>query len=1729
MTRAVYGEEVTASTRSSSRRRSPPAPLEVTQLRPLRRKERAVLYRGRAAAGEPVIVEILVAPRASDFERLTHEYELTHEHRSAAVLRARCLTVHEGRPALVFEDFAGTPLVIRAPLAAREFLRIAERIAAAVSEIHRDGVVHKDLKPENILVESSTGAVKLTGFGLAVHLPLQPGDARAAGLEGSLPYMSPEQTGRMNRSVDGRSDLYSLGVVFFEMLTGRLPFDGADALEWIHSHVARPPPSPRSFEPSIAEPLATITLKLLAKAAEDRYQTAGGLVEDLARCRAQLLETGQIVSFPLATEDVSDSLQLPQRLYGRSRELARLEGALARVVSSGRPELVLVSGYAGVGKSTLVHELVRSVAGLHGLFLCGKCEQFGAPTLVVAQAFRVPVRELLGAGQRELDASRERLAQAIGPNARLVTEVVPELALVLGPQAELPALGPNEDEHRFQGAFTRFAAAFAGPARPLVVFLDDLQWADRASVRLVLHLVTALAAPVLIIGAYRDNELEARHPLLRAADELRSSEHFVEHLTVGPLLLEDLTALLADTLQQRCNAGLVRLAELLLTKTGGNPLFVIQLLRELARRGLLRFDHVAKNWTWDLERIARERYSDNVVDLMVKRLRQLPRRTLEILQLASVFGSTVGERLLSGISRRSAQMVHRDLHAALREGLLARGGDAYRFAHDRVQQAAYSLIPEMERPSHHARIGRLLLSDTPAAEVPERIFEIVNQLEAGRVELSDEEKDVLAELSLVAGRKARGAAAYDVASRYLTVGVSLLRPDVWEGPRADLAFALNLEHAQSEMLAGRCEEPRRLLQSLEARVQTKRQRADVARLATMLAMVSGDVPKAIAICLAALQHFGIAWTSQPIWEEVHRDFERLEALLGGRAIEELAELPAMVDPDVIALMDILTVLKAPAAHTEPTLFCLVACRMVTTSLVHGNASSSGFGYVLFGMVVAHFFDRWDEASHWARLASEVAARHTPLSDQGRIQMGVAASGVWSRPARENRVLFERALELNQQTGDIGHTAFCYLELIALLLFQGVPLTEVTAVSEEAARWVRGVGFPLAELSVGGQRSLVREMTGAPPPDPDEGKLLGLLEAHRSSFAVAILWRELSTLIGKTLLGEPALALEAAAKARDALWASPALVSLVQFHFFEALAHAASCDAVASAEERDVHIAVVRGAVERFQAWSKRCPENFSDKHALLVAELARLEGRDGEAERFYERAVAAATEQELQVTVALGLELAGRHYLRRGLERVAESYLADARDAYDRWGATRKVAMLEARYPRIVKPTADARGSVAARTEQLDLLSVMKATQNIAQETDGSALVRTLMRVAIEQSVAERGYLLLADGGPPRIMAAAHSSEEGVTATVLSASSDPSRLVPEPLVNYVWRSREQVVIADASARLEERIPANENNARMIPDEYVARVRPRSVLCRPILRRGEVVGALYLENNLIAGAFTPERVAALDVITTQAAISLEVASLLEQERQARAAAEAALQAREEFMALAAHELRTPLTPLKLQLQLLQGLVANERGAVSSVGDRSRGTLVSLFQSADQQIDRLTRLVGDLLELSVVDAGRLSLQVRDVDLTEIARSVVERLQASAKSSLSVELQAPEPVRGLWDPARIEQVLENLLANAVKYGEGRPVEVGVRAKDGHAFVSVRDRGLGIGEEDQARIFDRFARAVSVTHFGGFGLGLYIAREIARAHGGTIEVTSRLGDGATFTVDLPLSPPAP
>ncbi len=1423
------------------------------------------LSRGSGSDGSPILLATAEGAAPARVKRLEHEFALKAELDSVWAARPIELVRQNDRMTLVLEDPGGESLErsVGHPMPISEFLNIAIPFARAIHGLHQQGLVHKDIKPSNVLVDVANSRAWLTGFGIASRVPREHTSPEPPeSIVGTLAYMSPEQTGRMNRSIDSRSDLYSFGVTLYELLTGVKPFVASDPMEWVHCHIARRPIAPSELVPSVLPQLSAIVMKLLAKTAEDRYQTAAGVESDLRLCLAHWEAHGRIDEFPLARRDAPSRLVMPETLYGRDREIAALLAAFERVLATGSPELVLVSGYSGIGKSSVVNELQKVLVPPRGLFASGKFDQYrrDIPYATLAQAFQTLVAQILVKQETEVAKWRQALEDAVGANGQLVVNLIPEVGFIIGQQEPVANLPPLEARNRLKMVFRRFVGAFARSEHPLVLFLDDLQWLDAATLELLEDLVIDPDVRYLmLVGAYRDNEVSSSHPLMRTLQTIRQSGTKTSQIVLAPLSLDDVCSLVADAV--RCEPEIaLSLAQLVQEKTGGNPFFAIQFLTALADEGLLAFDAQVAAWSWDIARIRAKGYTENIVDFMVEKIKRLPDVTQGALQQLACLGNVVEIDTLTRFRGESVDEIDSALWDAVHDGVVGRFDGSYKFLHDRIQQAAYSLIPEERRPEVHLRIGRDFLARMSPSELDEHVFDVASQLNRGAGKLADrDEKARVATIDLQAGRKAKASAAFASARAYFAAGMALLDEKDWAG-RYELSFSLWLERAECELLSGNFEQAQDVIEELLKRAVYNIDFAAASSLKVQLHVLKGEHPLAIESALTCLRMFGIDWTAHPTLDQVQSEYEMVWQNLEGRPVESLIDRPLMTDPQVQAVMQLLSVITPPAYFTDYQLFCLLLCRMANLGMKHGMSGAAAHAYAYLGSMLGPVFHRYRDAYRFAKLACDLVEKHRFIAYESKVYHAMGLVAFWTRPFTEAYDFMQATFRSGIETGDLIFACYGAFGSVTARFFRNDTLDDAWRESEMAIDFVRKSKYADAAEFVGNQQRFIATMQGRTGVQFDEAAIEAQLSGH-----VCMGW--ILRLKAKFILGDYAGALAAAETAKPMLADVTGQVQLLDYFYYGALTVAALYEK-ASKDQQKSWSELLAAHREQLHEWAKSHPPSFTDKHALVSAEIARLEGRDTDAMRLYELAIRSAHENRYVQIEGLAQEVAAHFYAARGFETIARAFLRNARSCYSRWGASEKVRQLDENYPqaREERIASGLIGTIDVPVEQLDIGTVLKASQAVSSEIELGKVIETLVRIALQHVGAERGVLILCTNGESRVRAEATTRGGAIDVLLRDEPVTPSDL-PQSLLQYVVRTRKSVILDDAVT-----------STLFSADPYVQDRRPRSVLCTPLLKQAEVVGALYLENTLTARAFTAGETALLELVASQAAISLQNAAL-----------------------------------------------------------------------------------------------------------------------------------------------------------------------------------------------------------------------------------------------------------
>jgi len=1450
---------------------------------------------------------------AATVELLEREFETLRELFIEGVPRVYELLRQDGQCCLVLEDRGGVPLQSQFETHHADldfFFKVAIQLAAILSKLHRQDIIHRNLNPQSVVFNPATGETQLTDFSFACGAASESHWLLPQRLSSeALPYISPEQTGRMNRTTDHRTDLYSLGILLYELLTGVRPFRSDDPLEIIHGHIAKTPPAPSEIESKIPGPVSEIIMKLLAKNAEHRYQSALGLREDLEACAVQWAAHGRIGTLALGQRDVPDHFVISQQLYGRDREVEQLLGAFDRVCE-GPAAMMLVSGYAGVGKTSLIQELYKPIVRQRGYFIAGKFDQIArsTPFGALIQAFRGFIQQLLTESEDRLAEWRSRLSEALDVNGSVIAEVIPEIELILGKQPASPGLAPTEAQNRFRLVFQNFVGAIAGKEHPLVIFLDDLQWVDSATLNLLGPLLMSPdVRHLFLIGAYRDNEVDSTHTLVRALSALEAEGVRLHQMSLRPLDLADLMSLITDTLHCDPAEG-EPLAHLVSQKTGGNPFFVIQFLKALWREKLIAFDYDKGHWAFQMDAIGAAGITDNVVDLMTRKIQRLSLKAQNALMLGACIGNQFDLSTLAIVSQQSAEEAAADLKEAIQEGLiLASAADrgsriedrgsmtegnlqssilnpqSYVFLHDRVQQAAYALIPTEGKQMVHLNLGRLLLERADLANTDEKLFDIAHHLNIGRDLITDEaERLALARVNLSAGQKAKSSTAYEAALDYLKAGLSLLTEERWKSDYT-LAFELNVEAAECQYLCGNFDEAEQRFDVLLKRAMTSLDKARVYRLRSVQYENMSRYGDAVAVARESLAQFGVSFPDSAEAKEaaLESEIRAIQSLLGKRSIESLIDLPVMNDPETRMVMNTLTDIWSSAYIVgDPVLARLISATMVRLSLANGNVAESAYGYVTHAITVGPVREDYKSAYEFGWLALQVNERFNDSKRRAKIhQQFHAHVSLWRRPMQECLPYAREACRSGLETGDFLYGAYgaCTETWPAFLSTQDLEqFIRDYSPNLGLINKLKITSFADAlKIMLNWARALQGETT-SPISLSDDGFDENEYAATYRGNAFFTTFQAVAKLHLCYVFEKYAEALEAARAARWTVYQLSGTIWPVLFEFWNCLTLAANY-AGAADDERTAYLEEMEKAQRSFEVLAESCPENFLCYSLLLSAEIERISGRDFSAQDLYDRAVRYSSETGLLQHQPLANELSAKFWLGRGQEKIAEVFLSEARDCYTQWGAAAKADDLDRKYGGLLERrlrihrTRSEIGTTSG-DESLDVATAMKAAQVMAREIDLETLLGRLMSIAIQNAGAERGSLILERDGQAFIEA------EGTTDTVKVKLNDAVTLdrdisLSKGIVNYVRRTLESVVLADARA-----------DDRYASDEYVARRRPRSILCTPVLKQGRLIGVLYLENNLVTGAFTSDRIKLLQLISSEAAISIENARLYEEMKQ-----------------------------------------------------------------------------------------------------------------------------------------------------------------------------------------------------------------------------------------------------
>jgi len=1675
----------------------------------------------RMRDGETARTRLLLMGDSDDpgaVQRLNQEFALTRDLDSDAVIRPREVVSARGQTALLIDDLDARPLseLLAQPITVATAMRRAIGLARALGHVHERGLVHRNLRPDTIWVDHAD-RVWLTGLGGASQSRRERPDLVGHDTPtGSPIYMSPEQTGRVNRSVDTRSDLYVLGIILYQMLAGgSLPFLAGSPSHWIHYHIARKPNPLPDARPETAA-IERLVFRLLAKSADDRYQTAAGVERDLRNCLDAWETYGTTAGVRLTVHDTAGIVRMPEKLYGREAEINAILSAYHRVASTGATEWLFISGYSGAGKSSVVNELRKSLTPTNGRFISGKFDQYkrDIPFATLAQAFQSLVRQILGQGNDDLAGWRTTLQEAVREHGELMVNLIPDLALVIGDQPPLPDLPPQESRSLFQAVLGRFLCAIARPEHPLVLFLDDLQWLDEATSEFLLRLANEIdTSHLLVIGAYRDNEVDAAHPLARTLENIRHSGPSVKTIHLPPLGSQEVQALVAGVLRSDPER-VAPLAALIYRKTGGNPFFAIQFFSSLLHEQLVSFHALHQEWTWNIELIDGKGFTDNVVDLMARKLEALPPRTRDVLQYCSCLGMTADADLLAQLCGLAADDVHEALQELVANELLLRTSNEYRFVHDRVREAAYGLIDASDLPSRHLRIARHLANTAPASS--DALFRVVSHYNLGVALISsDSERAAAAGYNRDAGRAAKKAIAYGSARIYLTTALSLLGQDRWDRQQ-DLAFDVEYQLAECEFLTGALTEAEARLQRLATKASDAITTAAVVALQITLYTAMDRSDRAIGTCLGYLNDAGIVWSPHPDRAEARAEYEILRRRLDSRSIESLIDLPPLVDRSRSTIFSVMISALAPAFFTDLNLVCLLLCRMVNLSVQHGNCGASALAYAYLGMVVGPCFGDYGTALRYGDLGLRLVETPGFGRYKARVYLTYGAHVLpWARPLHEAQPYLRRAFEESNETGDLTYAGFSSCTLITNRLSAGDPLDEVEIEAAARLSLMQRAKFGLIIHIITTQLQLIRSLRGETiafgslnSSGFDEDAFERQLSTNRS-LDIAACWFWIRKMQARYFAGDHEDAFVALRKAEPLLWTTVGHHEYSIFHFYVGLISAAKAFSATSPPERVEFEERLAAAHREMAGWQVHNPGNYSGAAALLAAEMARLQGRSFDALQLYQQAISLSRRGRVSQVEAIAHELAADFYRHHGLETAYQAHLIKARDCYQQWGAFGKVAHIERLHPDLAASFPAAAQVPASIAESFDLAAVVRTSEAVSNESGVPRLMETLMTLVVEHAGAQRGLLILPQADDLSIRAEARTTQTGIEVAlrddIVSVEDSPTSIV-----NMVARTGEAITIDDAQA------------SPFSADPYIVRARSRSVLCLPLMKRAKLIGIIFLENDLVPGVFTPVKLSMLKLLSSQAAMSLKTAFLEEKD----ALVEALQKSQSELMRMSrltaigelvisiAHEINQPLTAIITNADVCQRWLNSEQPSTAEAKDAARRVVENGRRAAD--------VVKTIRGLAVKSAPKMS----PVDINEIASEMLSIIRSELRHhNIDLETRLADGNTTVFgNKVQLQQVLLNLTMNAIESmaaTEGRrKLIVACGPGDSNSIlVSVTDNGLGFDEERIDQLFE----ALVTTKPQGMGMGLSISKSIVEAHGGRLWANSVKPHGASFHFSIP------
>ncbi len=1729
---------------------------------------KTMVYKALDTSGNPVILKMISEQFLSNKEvaLFKSECKVNSIFSSPLIAKTIELTSHGNAPVIVLQDIGGETLQHMIKSRPDGYfadhlelgINIAILIIKAIAEIHDKNVIHKDINPSNIIYNQHVNRLNIIDFGLSSELSFENFDLSNINLlEGSLPYISPEQTGRINRNIDYRTDYYSFGITLYEMFSGQLPFQGASVREWVYCHIAREPVPLAKMNDKIPEALSKIIAKLMEKTAEMRFQSPFGIIADLLKCLDFIKNKTINSGFKAGENDISRKFQISQKLYGREIEIELMLEAFGQL-SEYNSMLILVKGQPGSGKSSLVGELYKPITEKYGYFISGKFEQFkkDIPYYAFISAFTKLFQIIMTEDEASVKLWKIKIANALSGNAHLIIDLIPELQLLLGIQPVPAQLTALEAHTRFVLTFQKLVDVFADIIHPLVIFIDDLQWADQASLDLLKALLSGQKNKAfLCIGSYRDNEVQAGHPLLNLIESIGKAKIKILDIELQALDSVVISELIKDTFSSSQKEA-EELAIVCFQKTLGNPFFLNTFLSTLYRTGEIRHNTAKGKWEWEISRIEKSDVTNNVVDLICNRILELPENTQDTLKQASCIGLTFSVETLSIISEKSRSNIVIDLKDALAESLILPLSENYRFAefdlnpdsvyrflHDRVLQATYSLIEDSAKEITHLKIARLLLKSFSESEIRENIFSLIEHYNLAINHLEEQERPFLSELNLIAAEKAKASSAFHQAFKYLKTGLLLFSEDCW---KLNYQHALRLHSLMAE-IAFLCEERKwmnEMIDIVNSRAVNQLDKTDVFETHILALCFDHKYPQAIHDAVRFLKKIQISIPEKAGFHHILFFFIKTSLLLSKTNQEKIAGLPLISSSKGQAALRIMGAIIVPSYYTNPLLFPVIAFQFVILTLKYGLGPTSPLGLIIYGMIRNTIMGKINTGYSYGKLGIRLLDKLKDRKYWATTSCIYHASlSFWKEPLKKTTNAFIQDYHVALETGNIEYATVSIAICLSYQIFEGINLNELDTKFNDYENFLdQWPKQPNTDLLKAFLQTVVNLRETNPQPEILTGEKNNEEQMISEAMAVNDFSLLASMFVNKFMLaylfGKYNEALTIMGKLKKWIKNITNLLQFPIYTYYQSLLLLEFYPTYSTLKQVTV-LRKIKSNQRKFKKWADINPENFLNKYLLVEAEIAKVKGKIKKALSLYNKSIMLAQQQGCQVDEAVGYELIAKFWDKFGNQEFEAIYYTKASKTYELWGASAKVEQLAVRnkghfdLKNSVYPVSGESQKISQTfflaSVSLDIETLMDAAKTISGEIVLSVLIEKIMGIILQHAGAQKGILVLKDKiSDDLLVKATGFIEHGKQKISIKDDRITEENLPITLIRLVNHKTQPIIISNAV-----------NDEHFFKDSYISKNQLKSILVMPLIHQARLQGIIYLENNLATNVFTSHHLAVLNLLSSQIAISIENAFLYEN-------LEFKVAERTEQIKIQAEELKTTNERLieldKFKEGMTTMIVHDLKNPLNTI------LSVSKEVESQQAAKQMLNMVLNILDIQKFESAQMKIQPVVFPLKSCALDALLQVKILyEKKSIILKNNITNDVFVKGDFELISRIFINLLTNAIKYTPNNG-EISMLIENGNIekyisneaseksgfpdkflLVKIIDNGQGIPSDKINLVFDKFSQ-VEVKSSGGVrstGLGLTFCKLVVEAHGGTIGVQSELGKGSAFWFYLPKGEP--